>query len=288
MEKLKTKEFLKTQEVSYSSTRNETWEFKEKEKVSKAEINFDSCADHLKIHQWWETPGSIFDWKVFKSSQDIISAVKENLPKEVPFDEFWRAEVTIDFAKNIWWTWVLKQSELSDIYKIYDLKKEVRTPWWVEWEFEWVKWAWYPESWRNPETWKFETLKNQDWSILNEKFKFEPVANIAQVPFLPKTKKLTAILQKWKNWSVSMATAFPWDNAPAFPALIEKFWVNKISDSLESRYWEEWVFLKVNSDLQKEEDKKAEKECQKLKEKEQEDKEDENSEIEAIKKSLEF
>ena len=238
------------EEINYSSTRNKTWEFKEVEEIPKKIINFGACAGHLKIHQKWDVAGSQFNWEILDSS-DIISIIKDNLPENIPFDKDWRSEITIKYSDSIWWTWIYPKEDLKSIP--HTLTKKVRTPWWIESEYNWIKWAWYPEMWKNPETWQFEILKDENWNILNEKFSFVKEAFIAEVWSLPETKEITAILQKIEDWNIVMLSAFPWKNAPVEPKVIEKYWVNSIDDnSLESKYWNENVFLEVNKEITEE------------------------------------
>lgn len=244
---------LSVLDLNLSSTRNETGEFEEQEKIAKEDVNFDFCKNHLKIHKEGEIAGSQFDWKVFESNDKIIDFIKKSLPNEIPFDEFWRSEITLHLSENIWWTWIMQEKDFSNYYgNEFNIEKKARIPWWIEWEYKDQKGTWYAEKYKNPETGEFEIKKNSDWTPTNPYWKFEPLANIAEVDQLPSTKEITLILQKDKIWNVSMLTTFPWENAPAFPAFIEQFEVNSLDqDSLEQKYWNEGVFLKLNPDLKK-------------------------------------
>jgi len=240
---------LKSEAMIFTSTRNSTWVFEEKEKISKKDIDFKSVLPHLNIHISGEVNGSQFDGKVFSNPEEIMEKVVSNLPSEIPFDEFGRSEITLKFSKNVWFTGISSIEDLKTTFTYW-----IRNPWGEEWEYNWLKGAWYPEMAQNPETGKFEVVRNSDWEVANPKFKFEPKLYLAEVPELSSTDEITVILQKWDNSETKARalTCFPGENAPSVPTYIGKYWVDTTAhDSLESKYWREHAFLKVNINLLK-------------------------------------
>jgi len=252
----KTKQDISVEEISYSSTRNKTGKFEENERVPKSEIDIENCIGHLRIHREGEIAGSQFNSEVLATPEDIISFVQSNLPDEVPFDEFGRSEITLETSKEIGWTGISASENIDQD----NLSVEPRMPGGVEGEHNGVKGTWYPEGKWNPATKTFEVLKNEDGSIMNEKGKFEPFSQIGYVGSLPKTNKITIILERDRNSGKVVArTIFPGDNAPAFPTVIQgtneetgeiETYVDTTGEnSLETKYWKENAFLRVNPEL---------------------------------------
>lgn len=224
----------------------------------KENIDFGASIDHLRIHREGVVAGSQFNGKLFENPQDLQKLLLKLLPEEINYDQYSRAELTLDISKPdndpVGYSGVKSVEEIKALFPEADFKVESRIPGGMEDEEQGVKGAWYPEMRRNSETGQFEVIKDEDGNIQNPKGKFEPMANIAyvskdQFEQVSKTNKVTLIIQKDnQTGKPTILTIFSGENAPAFPVIIksgEEDVVNTLRDSKEQKFWEKYAFLKA-------------------------------------------
>lgn len=227
-----------------------------KENFETKEIDFGSSLEHLRIHHEGEVAGSQFNGELFKEPEDVEKLLRNLLPEELSYDQFDRAEITLDVSyegeKPIGWSGVKNMEEVKEKFPEAEIKKEMRFGGGEMATEEGVEGMWYPEMERD-ETGKFVVAKDKEGNIKNPKGKFEPHANIAYIPKskfeeISQTEKITVVIQKDKeNEKPMVLTVFPGDNAPAFPAKInaENFKLDTLKDTKEEKYWENNVFIKT-------------------------------------------
>jgi len=224
-------------------------------RFNKIDIDF-GAASHIAIHQEGVIAGSQFNSDLFASPDTLVDFLKNQLPQELEYDQFGRCEITLDLEsgenKPVGWSGVKSIEEIQSLDPDISISKEIRMPGGVLGEEQGIQGAWYPEMERNTEG-RFVVALDKDGQVKNEKAKFEPLANVATVPAdsvdsLLRTNKMTLIIQKDRQTEKpKVLTIFPGENAPAFPAKIdtESYKSNSLeSGSLESKFWENHVFLK--------------------------------------------
>lgn len=230
------------------------------EEFKKEQIDFGASLEHLKIHYEGKVAGSQFNSKIIGNPQDAKKLIMKLLPEQLNYDQYERAEITLDVShdnneESLGWTGVKSIKEIQDLFPNAKIEQKVRIPGGEESEADGVKGAWYPEMARNPESGQFEILKDGDGNIKNPHGKFEPVANIATVNEdefnnIAKTNKLTVIIQKDKDTQKpTILTVFPGENAPMYPAKInsENFKINTLKGGPESDYWKNHTFIQIEN-----------------------------------------
>lgn len=230
------------------------------ESFDKNSIDWSRLLDHLSIHMDGETAGSQFDSAVFKSPQEVVDLIMAALPDTIPLDQHRSALITIDIAKEhgpmmVGWAGVKAVSEIRSIYPEAEIKKEIRMPGGVEDNVDGLEGAWYPERKYNPETKSADIVLGDDGQPVNPRAKFEPKANIVRVAEdkfreVAATSKIALVIVKNREEDKPVAvTAYPGENAPAFPARIQTksgYKKDTLSpDSYETRYWQDHVFIKT-------------------------------------------
>lgn len=242
-------------ELEQTTTRGETME--KGAEFQKADIDFTAAIEHLKIHHGGEVAGSQFNGEVFASPQDVQALIESSLPTTMNYDQFGRAEITITINKKdsgpMGYTGVKSIEEIKTLYPEADIKQEIRIPGGEPGVEDGVEGAWYPESARNPETGRFEVVKDEVGNVKNPKGKFEPNVNIATVDGesfkkVAGTSEITVIIQKdRKTEKPVVLTIFPGENAPALPTKIntEDFKLNTLSNTKEEAFWKKTAFIKT-------------------------------------------
>ena len=231
------------------------------ELFKKTEINFGSAMEHLKIHHGGEVAGSQFNSKIFKESADVEKKIKEALPDELNYDQYGRAELTINIGggERVGWSGVVDLKEFQKIAPNVRVEKRSRNPGGIEGEENGIKGAWYPEMTKDAESGRFVVAKDAAGNIQNLKGKFEPFANIATIvkeenpnfDNLMKTSKMTVIIQKDKqSGQPTVLTVFPGDNAPPVPAKInsETFKMDTLGEETqETKFWSNHAFIELKN-----------------------------------------
>src|SRR3989344_5644598 len=240
-------------ELEQTTTRGETME--KGAEFQKADIDFTAAIDHLKIHHDGEVAGSQFNGEVFASPQEVQALIESSLPAIMNYDQFNRAEITITKKDSspIGYTGVKSIEEIKTLYPEADIKQEVRIPGGEPGVEDGVEGAWYPETDKNPETGRFEVVKDEAGNVKNPKGKFEPNVNIATVDAetfkkVAGTSEITVIIQKdRKTEKPVVLTIFPGENAPALPVKIstEDFKLNTLSNAKEEAFWKKTAFIKT-------------------------------------------
>ncbi|RMD59695.1 hypothetical protein D6821_00630 [Candidatus Parcubacteria bacterium] len=240
-----------------STTRADTME--KGEDFKKEDLDFSSVIDHVRIHQGGsKVAGSQFNSEIIKTPQQLVDSIKELLPPQMHYDQFNRAEITLEVAVEgqdrsqqfIGWSGVFSIEDIQKRFPNIQIEKKVRMPGGTPGELEGVKGAWYPEMGKNPETGQFEVLKDENGNIKNPKWKFEPEANIVTVSEEEfkegaGTNLITVIIAKSPAGKPTVLTVFPGDNAPPFPAKIEAFGVDTLKEERVKGFWDKHVFVKA-------------------------------------------
>lgn len=215
-------------------------------------ISFTDALPHLKIHHGEEIAGSQFNGDVFRDADDMVSQVSKLLPPELQYDQYGRAEVTLEVADNqgrpIGWPGVKSIDEIHQSFPGAIVEKKVRIPGGQETDDG----VWYPEM-RRTETGQWVISTDENGQIRNPHGKFEPKANIATIPAadfkkVAATNRITIIIQKDRESGIpDVLTVFPGDNAPSFPAKIESedYTSDTTGDTPEAKFWDDHVFLKI-------------------------------------------
>jgi hypothetical protein len=197
--------------------------------------------------------GSQFNGEVVQGSDDLRYLLKKSLPATLQFDQFNRAEITLDFKMEqpLGWSGVKSIEEVRTSFPDAQFEKTARIPGGEEAVEEGIEGAWYPETARTSDG-GFEVVKDEEGKIKNPHAKFEPKANIVNIPKdrfrdICKTEKITLIIQKdnQSNRPVVL-TIFPGDNAPAYPAKIstESYKATSLGDTKEMKFWSKYAFIK--------------------------------------------
>jgi hypothetical protein len=213
-----------------------------RETFRSSEIDFSSALQHVQIHTSGEIAGSQFDG--FQGPQQVVEFLQAALPPQIHYDQFGRAEVTLQMNRNIGFTGVISKAELATKHPGTAVQSRQRMPGGTPGEFDGIRGAWFAEMERGPDGTMIVKL-GSDGRPANPHFKFEPVAQIAEGVVAVPTNKVTVVIQKSKDGRPQVVTMFPGDNAPAFPARIEQFNVDSLApDSPERRFWDSHVFLR--------------------------------------------
>src|SRR3989344_1657177 len=159
---------------------------------------------------------------------------KADIDFTAAIDQFNRAEITITINKKdsspIGYTGVKSIEEIKTLYPEADIKQEVRIPGGEPGVEDGVVGAWYPETDKNPETGRFEVVKDEAGNVKNPKGKFEPNVNIATVDAErykkdAGTSEITVIIQKdRKTEKPVVLTIFPGKR----PRLLKQLRKNKV------------------------------------------------------------
>lgn len=230
------------------------------EEFLRDDIDFKNALEHLNIHHGGEIAGSVFNAEVVKDPEAVKKMIINLLPEKLNYDQFGRAEITLEVGgikKPLGFSGI---SSIEDIQKKFpgvEIKKEIRMPGGEASNEGGIDGAWYPETTRD-ENGKFVPAKDAEGNIKNPKGKFEPESNIAYVSNLEMestmaTRKMTIILSKEKeSGKPSVLTIFPGENAPAFPAKIdtENYKANTLDSTNESEFWKKHVFIRKAPEVQ--------------------------------------
>ena len=212
------------------------------ETFNSSQIDFLSAIQHVKIHTGGEVAGSQF--KGFASPEEVARLVQSALPHTLHYDNFGRAELTLQLDRDVGFTGVVERSALEASHPGVSIKSIQRTPGGTSEVVEGVRGAWFPET-ELDASGKFVVKTNADGQPANPKFKFEPDALIAEGVPAESTKLLTVIIQKNREGKPQVVTMFPGENAPAFPTVMERWGINTAKpDTIERRYWDSHVFLR--------------------------------------------
>lgn len=226
------------------------------DEFNKADIDFGAALDHLNIHHGGEVAGSQFNGEIFQNSEDVRSLLEKILPDTLNYDQFGRAELTLDVKHEgeqpLGYTGVKSIEELQTLFPDAVVEQKARIAGGAEGEEDGVRGSWYPEMEKDPATGRFVVAKNPDGSVKNPNGKFESLANIATVSSdkfreVSKTDKVTVIIQKGRDTAKpTVLTIFPGENAPAFPAKInsESYKASTLGDTKETNFWNEHVFIR--------------------------------------------
>jgi hypothetical protein len=226
------------------------------ESFNKSEIDFGASLEHLQIHHGGEVAGSQFNPDVLSDPKAVEELLKQLLPDQLDYDQFGRAEITLDVSNPsdapIGWSGVKSIDEIRSAFPDAEIEETMRMPGGEEATEDGVAGAWYPEMARNPDTGRFEVAVDSQGNVKNPKGKFEPRASIATVDperfkDIAQTKKLTLIIQKDRQTQrPTVMTIFPGENAPMFPAKIqaEDYQADTLHNSNESRYWAGHAFVR--------------------------------------------
>jgi hypothetical protein len=215
------------------------------------DINFGSSLEHLKIHQGGDVAGSQFNGELIKDSDDLKFLLKKLLPPTLHYDQFGRAELTlnVDSIEPVGYSGVKSLEEIRETFPDTKIEQRVRIPGGTEDIVDGMEGAWYPETVRTNNG--LEVAKTPEGEIKNQKAKFEPKANIVRIPkdkfqTVAKTNKFTAIIQKIDN-KPTVLTIFPGENAPAYPARIntESYKADSTGDSKETKFWNDHAFIEL-------------------------------------------
>jgi serine/threonine protein phosphatase PrpC/tRNA A-37 threonylcarbamoyl transferase component Bud32 len=240
-------------EVQQITTRGPELKLSE-EHFSPSDIDFAKSSQHLTIHHGGEVAGGQFNSERFANPSDVVELVTRSLPDKIHYDQFGRAEITLKIAspdgKPLGYSGVLSAAELAARIPGAKIETAARTPGGVPGELNGMKGTWYPEMVKDASG-KFVVDRDAEGAVKNPKFKFEPDARIATVPAEAlkrglETDKVTVVIQKDAAGKPTVVTMFPGENAPAFPAHIEKYGVKTThAESAESKFWSDHVFLKA-------------------------------------------
>lgn len=213
-------------------------------------IDFGVASQHLNIHHEGKTAGSQFNGKIFENQADVETLIKKLLPDELHYDQYGRAEVTLEVSgmpESLGWSGVKSIEEIKESSPDATIESKLRMSGGTEAAEDGIEGAWYPETGRNSQTGQFEILKNENGEIKNPRGKFEPKANIVSLPSKSaETNKITVIVQKDKaTGKPTVVTIFPGENAPAFPAKInaEGYKASTLGDTQETKFWKEHAFI---------------------------------------------
>ena len=220
------------------------------EAFNKNLIDFTASLQHLNIHHEGKTAGSQFNGRVFENSSDVQGLINKLLPDELHYDQFGRAEITLDVSgapESLGWTGIKRIEEIKKSFPDAVIESRPRIDGGIEAEEDDVSGAWYPEMARDPKSGRFEVLKDENGEVKNLKGKFEPNANIVSLPSKSaETNKITVIMQKDKSTGKpTVLTIFPGENAPAFPAKInsESYKASTLGNTQETRFWKDHAFI---------------------------------------------
>lgn len=227
-----------------------------KGEFSRDDIDFGASLEHLRIHHGGEVAGSQLNGEVFAGPDDVQAMLKRLLPEKLHYDQFDRAEITLDISHEgqqpVGWSGVKSVEEIRQNFPAAKVEQRVRMPGGTEETIDGVGGAWYPETARSKEG-RFEVVKDDAGNVRNPKAKFEPKANIARIPKerfqeASKTNKLTVIIQKDRNTQhPTVLTIFPGENAPAYPAKIDTadYKASSLGNTKETRFWKEYAFIEA-------------------------------------------
>jgi len=227
-----------------------------KDEFSKDEIDFGASLEHLRIHHGGEVAGSQLNGEMFTGPDDVQAMVKKLLPEKLQYDQFGRAEITLDIShgdqRPIGWSGVKSLEEVRQNFPAAQIEQRARMPGGIDETVDGVEGAWYPETARNKDG-RFEVVKDDAGNVKNPKAKFEPNANIVRIPKgqfqeASKTNKLTVIIQKDRNTQrPTVLTVFPGENAPAYPSKIDTadYKATSLGDTKETRFWQQHAFVEV-------------------------------------------
>lgn len=214
------------------------------------EIDFGAALEHLRIHREGGAAGSQFNGRIFENPADTEVLLRKLLSEQLQYDQFGRAEVTIEVSGSpepLGWAGVKSLEEIKKLSPEAVVESKPRVGGGVPAVEEGIEGAWYPEMGRNPKTGKFEILRDEQGGVKNPKGKFEPNANIVSLPArVAETNKVTVIIQKdTKTGKPTVLTIFPGENAPAFPAKIDTdaYKASTLGDTKEARFWKEHAFI---------------------------------------------
>jgi cold shock CspA family protein len=211
------------------------------------DIDFGSALEHIKIHQEGEVAGSQFNGEVIQGSDDLKYLLKKALPSTLKYDQFGRAELTLELTtdKPLGYSGVKSLDEVREEFPDAQFEQKVRTPGGEEDVVDGVEGAWYPETDRD------RNVIMEGDKVKNPKARFEPKANIARVPKdkfqeVSKTDKVTVIIQKIQD-KPTVLTMFPGENAPAYPAKIdtEGYKADSTGDTKETKFWNQHAFVEA-------------------------------------------
>ena len=223
-----------------------------KEAFHKDEIDFSGAVDHLRIHTEGDVAGSQFNSEVFDSPEAVIDMVKHVLPESLDFDQNGMAELTLTVENSVMGFTGVKSLDAIKSMPGVKLEQGMRIPGGEPAEVDGIKGAWYPESGRNAEG-KFEVILDGQGNVKNPHGKFEPEAWLAQVDSATAketlaTDKVTVIIRKNQESGVpEVLTAYPGENAPAFPAKIdtESYKADSLKTGQGAEYWKTHAFLRT-------------------------------------------
>lgn len=222
------------------------------DRFGKDEIDFGAVRDHLRIHEGGQIAGSQFNGDIFQSPDDVVRAVQKLLPETMSYDQFDRAEITLDVKlgsdQPIGGTGVKSLDEIHKQYPDARIEKRARIPGGFPGVEEGEDGIWYPETVRDSDSGRFVVAINPDGTPKNLHGKFEPLANIAILSGVEAApvEKVTVVIQKDRQTGKpTVLTIFPGENAPAFPAKInsESYKASSLGNTNEKRYWAEHAFL---------------------------------------------
>jgi hypothetical protein len=230
-------------------------------------IDFENALKHLKIHHGGEIAGSVFNSEIVKSPEEVKRLCAELLPEKLNYDQYGRAEITLELGgmeKPLGFSGISKIEDIKKKFPEVKIKKEVRISGGTLDSEAGIAGAWYPETTRD-ENGNFVPLADAEGNIKNPKGKFEPEANIAYVPKslaekTMATNKVTLIIEKEKESGKPVVrTIFPGENAPAYPCKIntENFKLDTLH-SKEADFWENNVFIKQSQNSETEKGEKKE------------------------------
>jgi len=225
------------------------------ESFTKDQIDLAAILQHAKIHQEGQVAGSQFNGEVFTGPEDLQIKIASILPENIQYDQHGRAELTLMLNTNekpVGWTGVMTLAEIQERFPNAQIEKQVRIPGGEETVEDGVEGAWYPEMAYSPSAGRMEVVM-ENGQPKNARGKFEPKANIVTVPAeqfkdIAATDKITLIIQKDKSTGTpKLLTAFPGENAPAYPAKIqsESFKADTLQDPLQKGFWEQHAFVKM-------------------------------------------
>ncbi len=229
------------------------------EEFKKTAIDFSAVLDHLKIHTEGKIAGSQFNGILFKDPEDVIMKVLHLLPDRLYFDQFNRAEIEMGVIYGpgqlsripIGWSLV---TSFDKIYKAYPDAVIRERPWMPGGKEYWLgEGSWYPEMVQDSATGKFVVALDEKGEVKNPFGKFEPYANICEVPEalakdIGATRLVSVVIQKDERGLPLALTVVPGEIAPPYPAKIDT--EGDKSDTLgpntpESRFWKNHVFLRI-------------------------------------------
>jgi hypothetical protein len=208
----------------------------------KSEIDYSVVLNHLKIHsEGTAVAGSIFNGEVVGSPEEIKEMVDHLLPETLNYDQHGRVELTFDVEHSgeqpIGWSGVKSIEEIQKVFPDAKIKKEIRMlDDHKDATEEGIAGAWYPE-------------KDKDGNVINQKGKFEPLANIVTVDAdefkkVSATNKISVIIEKDKDTQKpKVLTIYPGENAPMFPAKIPKYEIDTLIGPAEE-YWKTHAFIR--------------------------------------------